>query len=151
MHINTSVDTKKILGLGQKFCIQPRRVKIRSTIRIIDEFKRDVRLQDYFKSNSFDEDDKVPRPCRSNEKWKLSKATGSIEYFLKKFETSAYLETNIRTHLKSSNLKKLQHNGLSFLRNNKQHVVLVVDENTGLCAANRNECTASMINQHFGN
>ena len=62
-----------------------------------------------------------------------------------------HLETGKRTHLKSSNLTKLQHNNLNFLRNNKEQAILIVDKNVGICAVDRNEYIAAMINQHLGN
>ena len=97
------------------------------------------------------EDDEIPRLHMMNDKWKLPKAAGPTEYFLKKFETSVHLETSKITHLKSSNLIKLQHNGLNFLRNSKQCVILIADKNIDPCIANRNEDIATMINQYFGN
>ena len=81
-----------------------------------------------------------------NEKRQLPKATCPIEYFLKKFETSMYLETSKITHLKISNLIKLQHYGLDFLRNNKQCAIMIADKNIGPCVANENEHIAAIIN-----
>ena len=102
-------------------------------------------------SNIFDEDYETPRSCIKNKKWELPKAIEPLEDCLKKYENSGYLETSKWTHLKSSNLTKLQHNCFNFLRNNKQYVIMISDKNTGSCVANRNECIATMINQHFCN
>ena len=48
-------------------------------------------------------------------------------------------------NLKVSNLTKLQQNGLNYVRNNRQHVVLVADKNIGPCAPVRNDHIATMI------
>ena len=53
-------------------------------------------------------------------------------------------ETKKTKHLKVSNLTKLQQNGLNYVRNNRQHVILIADENIGLCAAGRNDHIATM-------
>ena len=100
-HDKPYVDIKTLLGLGLKICIHPRGVQLSNMIRMIDRFKRDVRLKDYLMSNSFDVDNKIPRLCKKNDKWQPPKAVGLIEDFLKEFETSMNLETSKRAHLKS--------------------------------------------------
>ena len=67
-------------------------------------------------SNSFDDDDEIARLCRKNEKWQPPKAIGTIEDCFKKFEETMNLETSKRVHLKNSNLTKIKHNGLNYLK-----------------------------------
>ena len=86
---------------------------------------------------------------RKNGQLQLSKATGPIENFLKKFEAFTHLETSKRNSLKKLKSKKIQHSGLNLFRNNKQHAILIEDENIGPCIANRNNCMSVMINQEF--
>ena len=60
------------------------------------------------------------------------------------------LETSERVHLKNSNLTKLWYNCVNYLIKNIQYVVLILDENIGLCIANRDNYIATIMNQHFG-
>ena len=90
-HDNPSMEMKTFLGLSPKFCIQSRGFKIINIIRMPHMLKRDVRLQNYLMSNSFEEDEEIPRMCRRDNKWQPPKATGPIDDFLKKFETTMYL------------------------------------------------------------
>ena len=86
-----------------------------------------------------------------NEKCQPSKATWPIEDCLKNFVTAEHLETGKKPHLKRSNLTKLQHNSLNFLRNNEQCAIFIADKNVKLSLGNRKENIATIINQHFGN
>ena len=122
------MDITTLLGLGPKFCIQSRGVQLSNTMRMTDRFKRDDKLKYYLISNSFDDDDKSPILHRKNEKWQSPKAIGPIEDYLKRFVTDMRLETSKRAHLKNTNLTKLQHNGLNFLRNNKTYAALIADK-----------------------
>ena len=72
---------------------------------MIDIFKRDERLKDYSLSNRTEKDDEMPRQCRRNEKLYPPKAIGSIEDFLKKFETTMHVETG-----KNNSTEKLKFN-----------------------------------------
>ena len=61
VHNEPSMDTNTLLGLGPKFCIQPREVQLGNTMRMIGMFKRYVRLKGYLMPNIFDENDEIPR------------------------------------------------------------------------------------------
>ena len=61
VHDDPSMGTNALLALGSKSCIQPRGVKISDTIRMIDTFKRDMKLKDYLMSKMFDKDYEKPR------------------------------------------------------------------------------------------
>ena len=89
--------------------------------------------------------------CRKNKKWQPPRAIGPIEDCLKEFEEIINKETGRRKHLKGSYLANLQQKGLNYLINNKQCVRLIEDKNKGPCIANRNDCIAAILKQHFQN
>ena len=44
--------------------MQPRGTQYNNKNRMIDRFKRDVRLKEYFSSKSFGDNDEIPRLCK---------------------------------------------------------------------------------------
>ena len=57
-------------------------------------------MKDYLRSNSFGDDDKMPRLHRKNEKWQPPKAIGLIK-MSQDVRKTMLLETNKRMNLKT--------------------------------------------------
>ena len=68
-HDKPKMNIRTSLGLGPKFCAQPKGTQWRDTSRMIKRFKRYVILKNYIMSNSFVTDEEIPRLRRKNEKW----------------------------------------------------------------------------------
>ena len=62
-----------LLGLGPKLCIQPRGTEGNNANRMTHRFERDVRSKYYLRTNSFGNNNEMPRLCR---KWEMATTKG---------------------------------------------------------------------------
>ena len=63
------MNIRALLGLGPKFCVQPKGIQWNDTNRMLHRFKKDLRLRNYLMTNIVINDEDVPMLCRKNEKW----------------------------------------------------------------------------------
>ena len=86
-----------------------------------------------------------PRLCRSNDNWEPSRACGSIEGTIDRFEQDLRKEFAALKRTKSSNLTMVQKGSLNFIRNQNDVMILLSDNNLGPIVVNRDDYVNAMI------
>ena len=76
-----------LLGLGAKFWPQGERISFKNSEAMLVRLRRGVRTRWFILTNNYsDRDTASPRLHRENNKWEPSKASGSIEGAIDRFE-----------------------------------------------------------------
>ena len=148
-HMPPPPHTRKLLGLGLKYCIQTKihKPKIHNTVYNI---VRSIRTQAFLTDNKIgNNDDYIPQLYLANKKWTPPPANGTTEHHL--FEFVRRLETAIQQHKHHprNNLTLDQKTALHSLKNNLNYIIINTDKDLGPAILNRSDYINKALTEHL--
>ena len=100
----------KLLGLGNKFCIQSKKLNETGFMHMIARFKYNLRVKYYVQILVPNKDQPMPIMHVKSKNNEMPNAAPPIEGSLKRFEQYLQLSFNLRKVNNNTDLKKLQEN-----------------------------------------
>ena len=88
---------------------------------------------------------------RRNDNWEPSKASGSIETAIDRFEQALNMDFASLKSTRSSNPTMAQKSILNFIINQKNLMSLSLDKNLGIMIVNRDDYVKDIMDQHLSN